>query len=118
MHERIKQLGFAVVPYACTLIAMCLVNYIDVSVIALIYLPIFLIAVISIMYKKYYAGHIFLVSAEIGLILEYIISLNYEGRPRMSGAFLNTAILLLGLVIGILTQSYVIRKGNRKKKTK
>lgn len=107
MRTQIKQLLFALIPFTCILTVLCLVKYIDLSVIVPIYLPIFLISALIIMLKKYYAGHIFIISAEIGLILEYIMSLNYAGSPNMLGAFLNISILFSGLVIGIIVQIYI-----------
>ncbi len=110
MNTTTKQLIFAVISYAFLLVTMCLVKYIDLSVVISIYLPIFIISVLFIILKQYYAGYIFLVSAGIGLLLEYIVSLSHVGRPNMSGAFLNTVVLLFGGVIGITTQIVITKK--------
>ena len=115
MKNTTKQLVFAVVPYSCTLIAMCLVKYIDLSVIIPLYLPILIISVLFIILKRYYAGHIFLISAQIGLLLEYVVRLNSVEKPNMSGAFLNTAVLFLGGFIGIVIQIVITKKQGKKR---
>lgn len=104
MRTQLKHLLWVTLPYMCILIGMCSIKYIDLSIIVPIYLPILVISILAIIRERYYAGYIFIISSEIGLILEYIMSLNYAGEPDMSGAFLNTAILFSALVIGIMVQ--------------
>lgn len=113
MRVKIKQILLAFLPFTFILIGMCLVRYINLSIIVSIYLPIFLIAALAMILGKYYMGHIFIIFAEMGLILEYIISLRNAGKPNMSGAFLNTSILFSGLVIGIIVQIYINRSHKR-----
>ncbi|MGL5380907.1 hypothetical protein [Clostridium sp.] len=114
MRKQLKHLLFVILPYAGILIWMCLVKYIDLSVIASIYLPILLVSILAIIREKYYIGYIFIASSEMGLLLEYIMSLNYDGKANMSGAFLNTTILFIGLVSGIILQLYMNKRHKAK----
>ncbi len=112
MNRSMKHLVFAAIPYAAVLSVLYLLHYIDFRVIGQIYLPIYLIAAAAICWKKDWFGHAFLISAELGLILEYVIHVMRADRPSMAGAFLNTLLIFLGLIAGILLQ---IRMGKRKK---
>ena len=46
----------------------------------------------------------------IGLIVEYLIHQQNQTNPNMKGAFSNTAILLIGVVVGIVIQLFFKRK--------
>ncbi|MEA4933856.1 MAG: hypothetical protein VB071_09840 [Lawsonibacter sp.] len=111
MGARVKHLILATIPYAAVLCVFYLLHYIDVIVIVQIYLPIYCIAVAAIRGKKNWIGHVVLISAELGLISEYVIHVMRPDRPTMAGAFLNASVVIIGLIAGILLQ---IRMGNRK----
>jgi len=87
---------------AIVLLVFRLLNYIDSSVILIVYFPIWLIAIVAIIFGKVIFGKTFLTSASIGLIVEYIIHQSSLMKPSMSGAFLNTAILVIGVIVGII----------------
>ncbi|MGE4276105.1 MAG: hypothetical protein AB7E30_02875 [Lawsonibacter sp.] len=111
MDARVKHLILATIPYAVVLYVFYLLHYIDILVIAQIYLPIYCLSVAAIRGKKYWVGHVVLISAELGLISEYVIHVMHLDRPTMAGAFLNVLVIIIGLIAGILLQ---IRMGNRK----
>ena len=83
-------------------------NYIDFRVIKEIYLPIWAIAVIAILFRQYIFSYIFVSSAALGLIVEYIIHC-HQPEPTMEGAFVNALIIRLGFVIGVVVQIVVTR---------
>ncbi len=78
-------------------------NYIDFSVIRTIYVPIYAIAITTILFRQYIFGYIFITSAGLGLIIEYFTHLSQE-NPTMTGAFLNSLLIFLGFIIGIAVQ--------------
>lgn len=83
-------------------------NYIDFQVIKQIYLPIWAIAIIAILFRQYVFSYIFVSSAALGLIVEYLIHY-YQAEPSMKGAVVNTLIICLGFLIGVVVQVVVIR---------
>jgi hypothetical protein len=87
-------------------------NYIDFQVIKQIYLPIWAIAIIAILFRQYIFSYIFVSSAALGLIVEYIIHC-HQPEPTMKGAVVNTLIICLGFTIGIVVQIVVIRSRRR-----
>lgn len=111
MKKSIKYIAIEAIGFIALMTMLCVINYIDLSVVNTIYLPIFVISALLIIFKKYYIGHIFLVSAEVGLIAEYIIHRINTDNPNMSGSFLNIMILAIGLIVGIIVQIY---KGKNK----
>ena len=106
MKKSIKHIALESIGFIALMTMLCVINYIDLSVVITIYLPIFIILALFIIFKKYYIGHIFLVSAELSLITEYIIHLINADNPNMSGSFLNIMILAIGLIVGIIVQIY------------
>lgn len=89
-------------------------NYIDFSVIRAIYLPIYIIAIVAILFRQYLFSYIFTTSAGLGLVIEYIIHLSQE-NPIMKGAFFNTLIIFLGFIIGVMMQFVKKVRGNSMK---
>jgi len=89
-----------------------ILNYIDFQVIKQIYLPIWAIAIIAILLRQYIFSYIFVSSAALGLIVEYIIHY-HQPQPTMKGAFVNTLIICLGFTIGVVVQIVVIRSRRR-----
>jgi len=87
-------------------------NYIDFRVIKELYLPIWAIAVIAIVFRQYIFSYIFVSSAALGLIVEYIIHY-HQPEPTMEGAFVNTLIICLGFTTGVIVQIFVIRNRRR-----
>lgn len=83
-------------------------NYIGFQTIKQIYLPIWATAIIAIVFRQYIFSYIFVSSAALGLIVEYIIHY-YQAEPSMKGAVVNTLIICLGFVIGVVVQIVVIR---------
>lgn len=90
-------------------------NYIDFTVIRVIYLPIWAVAIVAILFGQYIFSHIFISSAALGLIIEYIIRL-HQGYPTMRGAFANTLIIGLGFLIGVVVQ-IVVRRTRKPRET-
>lgn len=96
------------IQYFTTIITFVFLNYIGLSSIRIIYLPIFFIAIVAILFRQYIFGYIFIISAELGLTIEYIISLSQGYHPNMTGAFVNTFIICFGLIIGVTVQIIAI----------
>ena len=88
-------------------------NYIDFQVIKQIYLPIWAIAIIAILFRQYIFSYIFVSSAALGLIVEYIIHCHQQPEPTMKGAVVNTLIICLGFIIGVVVQIVVMRSRRR-----
>ena len=88
-------------------------NYIDFQVIKQIYLPIWATAIIAILFRQYIFSYIFVSSAALGLIVEYIIHCRQQPEPTMEGAVVNTLIICLGFMIGVVVQIVVIRSRRR-----
>ncbi len=108
-----KLFGIHTITYIVILELLCVVNYINISVVLIIYFPIFLISALFMGFKKNYLFHIFLLSAEIGIIAEYLLSLNNINTPSMKGAFLNVTTLFIGLIVGIIVQICMPNNKNR-----
>ena len=85
-------------------------KYIDISVILAIYLPIWIIGVIATLLGKVIFANITLIFAGIGFISEYLVHIFNKPHPNMSGAFLNTLILLVGVILGVVIQILSNRK--------
>jgi hypothetical protein len=83
-------------------------NYIDFRFIKELYLPIWVIAIIAIAFRQYIFSYIFVSSAALGLIVEYIIYY-YQAEASMKGAVVNTLIICLGFLIGVVVQIIVMR---------
>jgi len=99
------------------LLLMCFLRYIDISVILSIYIPIWIICVIASLLDKAVFADVIIVSAGVGLISEYLVHIANEAHPNMSGAFLNTVILLFGIVLGVLLQILNSKKQKANKNT-
>jgi hypothetical protein len=84
-------------------------NYIDLRVIKQTYLPIWAIAVMAILFRQYIFSYIFVSSAALGLIVEYIIDLYHQPYATMEGGFVNRLIICLGFMIGVAVQIVVTR---------
>ena len=89
---------------------MFFLKYIDISVILAIYLPIWIIGVIAALLGKDVFANVTIIFAGIGLISEYLVHIFNKSHPNMSGAFLNTLILLVGLIMGVVLQILSNRK--------
>jgi hypothetical protein len=83
-------------------------NYIDFQVVKQIYLPIWGIGIIAILFRQYIFSYIFVSSAALGLIVEYIIHC-HQAEPSMKGGVVNTLIICLGFVIGVVVQIVIAR---------
>ncbi|QUH21238.1 hypothetical protein [Alkaliphilus sp. B6464] len=89
---------------------MCFLRYIDASVILAIYVPIWIIGMLAARLDKIVFASVFIVFSGIGIIAEYLIHVSNGPRPTMAGAFMNTLILFLGLILGIVLQILSKRK--------
>jgi hypothetical protein len=111
MSRKIKKkliIGLIItVLFSIVLGILCLLNYIDFSVISNIYLPIWVIAMLSTGFGKYAFGGILLLSSSIGLFAEYIIHISNLGHPSMKGAFLDTAIIIVGIIVSIVIECII-----------
>ncbi|MGI6112550.1 MAG: hypothetical protein ACOYEJ_00335 [Mahellales bacterium] len=85
-------------------------KYIDISVILAIYLPIWIIGVIAALLGKVVFANVTIIFAGIGLISEYLVHTYNKSHPNMSGALLNTLILLVGVILGVVLQILSTRK--------
>ncbi len=106
MKNNLKHITIHAIAFSALLTIMFVINYINLPVVITIYLPIFIIYSLLILFKKQYTGNIFLVSAELGLTVEYIMHLINVDNPNMIGASLNIVILTIGLIVGIIVQIY------------
>ncbi|MFO7636027.1 MAG: hypothetical protein R6W96_01810 [Clostridia bacterium] len=101
-----KTLVHAVACLLILTIAMVLflaLGYIDLSVVTAIYLPLAVVVLAAVLVRQHLFAYILAGSAVVGLGAEYIVHLVRE-NPGMAGAFLGTAILLLGAIAGIIAQ--------------
>ncbi len=115
MKNSIKHIIISLAMFLVMLIIFAILGYIDATVVTKIYLPIILAVLIAHIFRQYYAGHIILSSAIIGLAIEYAININRGDRPNMTGAFVNTAIIILGVALAIFIQYKVNKKKKEKK---
>lgn len=105
IHIIISTLFFVII-----LAVFCFLEYIDFSVITAIYLPIWIVGIVTILLGKIVFAEVVLIFTSIGLIVEYIVHIYKQPYPDMSGAFLNTAILIIGLIVGIVLQILSAKK--------
>jgi hypothetical protein len=112
LHSVIRSMLHSVICSIILFIVMMVfieLNYIDFQVIKQIYLPIWATTIIAILFRQYIFSYIFVLSAALGLIVEYIIHLYHQPYPTMEGAFVNALIIRLGFIIGVVVQIVVIR---------
>ncbi len=114
MKKKLINISASLVLLAGVLAFLCAQNYIDITVIAIVYLPLFAVALIFFVIKKYFIGHGVVVGGMLGIICEYIISTSNAGRPNMSGAFANVMIIISCSLIGIVIEVSLAIKENKK----
>lgn len=114
MKTRCKHLLFAAILYWIVQLILLLTGYIDSRAVAQMYLPMFVVTAALLLTSQFFAGHGLWLGAATGLVVEYLCHLSRNGRPNMSGAFLNMAIMILCAAAGILLQLLV----NARKKKK
>jgi hypothetical protein len=85
------------------LVLFGVLGYIDFTVVQAIYLPIWLVGIIAILLRQYLFSYIFIIAAGLGLAVEYLVHLS-QTSPSMQGAFVNTLIIVLGFIIGVVSQ--------------
>ncbi|MFU8771558.1 MAG: hypothetical protein ACNA8H_03950 [Anaerolineales bacterium] len=85
------------------LVVFVLLDYIDFSVIQAIYLPIWLVGMVGILLRLYLFSYLFISAAALGLVVEYLIHLS-QASPTMQGAFVNTLIIVMGFITGVVAQ--------------
>lgn len=88
-------------------------RYINGKVVLTVYLPIWVIGAVATIFSKKVFADTIVISAGVGLGAEYLVHIYNRHRPNMAGGFLNTLILLLGFILGIVLQIL----SNRKPKT-
>ena len=88
------------------LLALVAIDYIDLSVIASVHVPVYAVVLVILLFGQYVVGYFLAASAAVGLIAEYVVH-TVQTQPTMGGAFLNIAIVLFGLVTGIVIQVVV-----------
>lgn len=94
------------------LAALAVAAYIDLAVITLVYLPVLVSATILMLLGKRLLARALLTSAALGLLVEYVQHLaGGPSSPNMRGAFLNTAILIAGALVGIGAEVVSSRRG-------
>lgn len=81
------------------------VNYIDMRLIAGLYVPVFCVAAIGVLWDKRCFAYALLLFAQLGLLCEYLLHILHKDKPNMSGAFWNMAILAGGAVVAVLLQA-------------
>jgi hypothetical protein len=114
IKNSLKHIIISLAMFLVMLIIFAILGYIDGSVITKIYLPIIVVVLLAHFLRQFYAGHIILSSAIIGLSVEYAISTSRD-NPNMGGAFANTAIIILGVVVAVFIQYKVNKKKKEKK---
>jgi len=92
------------------LYVMFFLKYIDISVMLDVYLPIWIVGIIATLLGKVIFANITIIFAGIGLISEYLVHIFNKPHPNMSGAFMNTLILLVGIILGVVIQILSNRK--------
>ena len=85
-------------------------RYIDISVIMSIYLPIWVIGVVATLIGKVIFADVIITLAGVGIFAEYLVHIFNKPYSNMSGAFLNTFILITGFIVGIVLQILNTRK--------
>ena len=95
--------------YAVALLAFVRAGYIDWTVIRAVYLPVGVVAIVAMLFRQRMFGYIFSGAAIVGLLVEYLIHMSQE-YPTMKGAFVNTVIVGVGLILGIAVQVIVTRR--------
>ena len=105
-----KHIVLGAAPYVLLLLVMGKVGYLGWRETVLIYLPIFVVAVLAMAWRQNFGGHLLLVSAELGLLAEYGIHLMNGPKPNLSGAFCNTAILMAGTLAAVVVQFAINRR--------
>jgi hypothetical protein len=85
------------------LVLFGMLGYIDFTVIRAIYLPIWLMGILAILLRQYLFSYIFIIAAGLGLVVEYLVHLS-QASPIMQGAYVNTLIIVLGFIIGVVAQ--------------
>ena len=103
-------LSICSIVFFITILIFIYLKSINFYILRTAYLPIYLIILISILFKQFIFSYIFTSSVVIGLIVEYLIHQQNQTYPNMKGAFSNTAILLIGVVVGIVIQLFFKRK--------
>lgn len=101
--------------YAVVLSLFYYVNYIDFTVIRTVYMPILGVSMLAILLDYILFGQVFLIASLLGLIAEYTIHIKQGIEPTMAGAFTNNTIIMLGFIVGFITQMYMkIKKKSSK----
>ncbi len=88
-------------------------NYIGFYSVQVIYLPIWAVAIAAILFGQYIFSYIFITAAALGLTIEYIIHV-YQEYPSMKGAVVNTLLICLGFIVGVVVQIVVKRARNKR----
>ena len=97
---------FAVL-FSVAMAAFVFANYIDVSVITAVYLPVAVVCIAAMLCGWHVFGYTLGGAAVLGLVVEYLVHLR-QPHPTMQGAFVNTVIIAAGLIAGVILQVVVI----------
>ncbi len=106
--SKIIRAGICTGGLATVLLLFMLLNYIDYSVILTVFLPLWVFAMGLILFGQYLVAYFLTAATGLGLIVEYL-SRYFQPHPSMRGAFLNTLIIITGLITGIIVQIFVNR---------
>ncbi len=96
--------------YAVILSYFYYAKYIDFTVIRTIYMPILGVSMLAILLDYLVFGQVFLAASVLGLAAEFAIHAEQGAKLTMRGAFTNSAILMLGFIVGFILQMYIKTK--------
>lgn len=110
LKNTLKTYLIVTIVLAAILIYLFVVDYMDLSTVAKIYLPIWIVAFAISLFGGRIFSVVFALFAAMGLLVEYLVHLLQGDRPTMSGAFLNIVFLVLGLLLGVAFQRISSRR--------
>ena len=117
MKKNLKHVLIAAVDFWVVQLIVLVSGYTDARVVLQIYLPIFVVGVLGLLFERMWMGYGVLLSASLGLAVEWFLSIVRGGGPvNHNGVVLGTAILFGGVGVSILLQIAVeIRKKRAEK---
>lgn len=131
MKSRVLQLLIGAVVFALVLFVIDRMDTQDLATERYVFLyhyaPVFLAAALTMFFRQFWAAHILLGAAELGLIVEYVLNtLEVSKTLRIHGASydafalygysVNLMILFAGLILGIVLQIAVNLRRKRRQR--
>lgn len=110
-HIMVTTLIFSLVMYVFVTL-----DFISLNRVMTYYILFYIVSIISILLGQFIFGHMFLVSIELALIIEYVIYYKKGTLSSSYGIFLKTIIVIIGVIIGVTTQfvfDKLLKKGTK-----